>query len=62
MVKVKNENAKHALNILYANNHFELAIPCDHMIKFLNIHTCATYDTKSKTHNINNENNEVQHK
>jgi len=62
MVKVRNENAKHALNILYANNHFELAIPCDHMIKFSNIPTCATYDTKLKTHNINNENNEVQHK
>jgi hypothetical protein len=31
-------------------------------IIFLNIHTSTGYDTKLKTHNINNENNEVQHK
>ncbi len=62
MVKVGNENGNHALNILYENNHFELAITCDYMIKFSNIHTCATYDTKFEIHNINDENNEVQHK
>jgi len=62
MVKIGNENASHALKLLYANNHFEPIITCDCMIKFSNIHTYATYDTKLKTHNINNENNEVQHK
>jgi hypothetical protein len=62
MVKIGNENASHALKLLYANNHFEPIITCDRMIKFSNIHTYATYDTKLKTHNINNENNEVQHK
>jgi hypothetical protein len=62
MVNEGNENASHGLNTLYANNHFELAITCDYMIKFSNIHTCATYDTKFEIHNINDENNEVQHK
>jgi hypothetical protein len=59
MVKLGTENASHVLNILYANHHFEHAITCDHMIKFSNIHTCVAYDTKFKTHNINND---VQHK
>jgi hypothetical protein len=40
MMKVGNENANHVLNILYATNHFELAITCDPMIKFSNINTC----------------------
>jgi hypothetical protein len=62
MVKVINENASHVLNILYANNHFELAITCDPMINSSNIRTHDAYDTKFKDHNINNENNEVQHK
>jgi hypothetical protein len=62
MVKVGNENANYVLNILYANNHFEHAITCDCLIRFSNIHTCATYDTKFLIHNINDENSEVQHK
>jgi hypothetical protein len=62
MMKVGNENASHILHILYANNHFELAITCDPMINFSNIHTCDAYDTKNLNHNINNENNKVQHK
>jgi hypothetical protein len=62
MVNEGNENASHGLNTLYANNHFELAITCDCMIKFSSIHTSITYDTKLKTRDINNENNEVQHK
>jgi hypothetical protein len=62
MMKVGNENANHVLNILYANNHFELAITFDPMIKFSNMHTCDAYDTKFKNHNINNENNKVPHK
>jgi hypothetical protein len=62
-MKVENEDVNHMLNILYVNNHFELAITCDPMIKFSNIHTCDAYDTKFKNHNINNEiNDEVQHK
>ncbi len=32
------------------------------MINSSNIHTYEAYDTKFKDHNINNENNEVQHK
>jgi hypothetical protein len=32
------------------------------MKNYSNIHTCDAYDTKLKIHNINNENNEVQHK
>jgi hypothetical protein len=62
MMKVGNENANHALNILYANDHFELAITCDPMIFFSNIHICDAYDTNFKNHNINNEIDEVQHK
>ncbi len=61
-MKVGNENESHVLNILYANNHFELAITCDPMINFSNIHTYEACHTKFKDHNINNENNEVQHK
>jgi len=62
MIKVGNENASHVLNILYAKNHFELAITCDPMINSSKIHTCDAYDTKFKNHNINNEINEVHHK
>jgi len=58
----KYESANHVLNILYANNHFEPTITCDPMINSSNIHTCNTYDTKLKNHNINNQINEVQHK
>jgi len=58
MMNVGNENVNHVLNILYANNHFELAITCDPMINFSNIHICDAYDTKFKNHEIN----EVQHK
>jgi hypothetical protein len=47
-MKVGNENASHVLNILYANNHFELVITCDSMIKFSNIHISNAYDTKFK--------------
>ncbi len=32
------------------------------MINSSNICTCDAYDTKSFSHNVNNENNEVQHK
>jgi hypothetical protein len=46
MMKVRNENASRVLNILYVNNHFELAITCDPMKKNSNIHTCDAYDTK----------------
>ncbi len=60
-MKVRNENANHVLNILYANNHFELATTCDPMIKFSNFHTCDAYDTKVLNNNINNEIIEVQH-
>jgi hypothetical protein len=62
MMKVKNENASHVLNILYVNNHFEPTIMCDLMINSSNIHTCDAYDTNFKNHNISNESNEVQHK
>jgi outer membrane receptor protein involved in Fe transport len=62
MVKVGNENVSHALNILYANNHFEPAITCDYKMKISNIHTCVTYDIKFHIDNINDENNEVQHR
>jgi hypothetical protein len=44
---VGNENSSHALNILYANNRFELVITCDPMIIFSNIHTCDAYMTQS---------------
>ncbi len=53
--KVRNENANHILNMLYANNHFEPTITCDTMINFSNIHTYDAYDTKLKNHNIKNE-------
>jgi hypothetical protein len=52
MMKVANENANHVLNILYANNHFELAIRCDPMINSSNIHTCDAYDTKNLNHDL----------
>jgi hypothetical protein len=44
-MKVGNENEKHVLNILYANNHFDPTITCDPMINSSNIHICDTkYD------------------
>jgi hypothetical protein len=61
-MKIGNENASNVLNKLYATNQFEPAIICDPTINSSNIHTCDAYDTKFKNHNINNENNEVEHK
>jgi len=61
-MKIGNENASHVLNILYANNNFEPTITCDPMINF-QIFTLMMHMTQIlKNHNINNENNEVQHK
>ncbi len=37
-MNVGNENANHVLNILYANNHFELAITCDFQISTFVMH------------------------
>jgi hypothetical protein len=62
MMKVGNENASNVLNMLYANNQFEPTITCDPMINSSNIHACDAYDTKFKNHNINSENNGVEHK
>jgi hypothetical protein len=45
MIKIRNENASHVLNKLYANNNFEPTITCDPMINFSNIHTYDAYDT-----------------
>jgi hypothetical protein len=60
-MKIGNENANNVLGILYTNNQFEPTITCDPMINSSNIHTCDAYDTKNLNHNINNENNEVEH-
>ncbi len=62
MMKIGNENANNVLSILYTNNQFEPIITCDPMINSSNIHNCDAYDTKNLNHNINNENNEVEHK